>query len=43
MTSSQDFGSSPTARRTRRSKFTFKHLSTLAHYAANCPLRVVAQ
>lgn len=33
---------SPTSRRPRRSKFTWKHLSTLAHSATNCPLRVIA-
>lgn len=45
MASSQAFASSPTSpntRRRRRSKFTYKHLSTLAHYAVNCPLRVIA-
>ncbi|KAI5361858.1 Putative UmuC domain, DNA polymerase, Y-family, little finger domain, DNA/RNA polymerase superfamily [Septoria linicola] len=43
--SSQNFISSPispTTRRARRSKFTWKHLSTLAHSATNCPLRVIA-
>ena len=33
---------SPTNRRIRRSKFTFKHLSTLAHSAPSCPLRVIS-
>lgn len=33
---------SPSTRRARRSKFTYKHLSTLAHSASNCPLRVIA-
>lgn len=45
MSSSQPFASSPfspTARRKRRSKYTYKHLSTLAHSATNCPLRVTA-
>ncbi|KAK3720010.1 DNA-directed DNA polymerase eta rad30 [Vermiconidia calcicola] len=43
--SSQPFVSSPFsphARRKRRSKFTYKHLSTLAHSGTNCPLRVIA-
>lgn len=43
--SSQVFASSPLSakgRRRRRSKFTYKHLSTLAHSAVNCPLRVIA-
>ncbi|QIW94694.1 hypothetical protein AMS68_000212 [Peltaster fructicola] len=42
---SQSFNSSPTSptvRRRRRSKFTYKHLSTFAHSATNCPLRVIA-
>lgn len=45
MSSSQPFASSPispTSRLPRRSKFTYKHLSTLSHSATNCPLRVVA-
>ena len=45
MSSSQAFASSPATpntRRKRRSKFTYKHLSTLAHSATNCPLRVIA-
>ncbi|EME84592.1 uncharacterized protein MYCFIDRAFT_203083 [Pseudocercospora fijiensis CIRAD86] len=33
---------SPNARRARRSKYTWKHLHTLAHSATNCPLRVIA-
>ena len=44
MSSSQPFASSsisPNVRR-RRSKFTYKHLSTLSHSATNCPLRVIA-
>ena len=43
--SSQAFASSPVSpntRRKRRSKFTYKHLSTLSHSATNCPLRVIA-
>ncbi|KAF2159401.1 hypothetical protein M409DRAFT_60866 [Zasmidium cellare ATCC 36951] len=45
MSSSQPFASSPISpshRRPRRSKFTYKNLSTLAHYATNSPLRVIA-
>ncbi|KAK5170647.1 DNA-directed DNA polymerase eta rad30 [Saxophila tyrrhenica] len=45
MTSSQPFASSPISPNTRlkrRSKFTYKNLSTLAHSASNCPLRVIA-
>ncbi|KAF2485140.1 hypothetical protein BDY17DRAFT_277386 [Neohortaea acidophila] len=45
MSSSQAFASSPVTpntRRRRRSKFTYKHLSTLSQYATNCPLRVIA-
>jgi DNA polymerase eta len=42
MSSSQPFHSSPIFATTRRSKFTHKHLSTLAHYAPSCPLRVIA-
>ncbi|EGP89505.1 uncharacterized protein MYCGRDRAFT_38315 [Zymoseptoria tritici IPO323] len=42
MSSSQAFHSSPLLAATRRSKFTHKHLSTLAHYAPACPLRVIA-
>jgi len=45
MSSSQPFASSPfspNTRRRRRSKFTYKHLSTLAHSATTCPLRVIA-
>ncbi|KAK3050774.1 DNA-directed DNA polymerase eta rad30 [Extremus antarcticus] len=45
MSSSQFFASSPfspNSRLKRRSKFTYKHLSTLAHSATNCPLRVIA-
>ena len=45
MSSSQPFASSPVSPNThgkRRSKFTYKHLSTLAHSATNCPLRVIA-
>lgn len=45
MTSSQPFASSPFSpnnRVRRRSKFTYKHLSTLAYGATNCPLRVIA-
>ncbi|KAK4502167.1 hypothetical protein PRZ48_005592 [Zasmidium cellare] len=45
MSSSQRFASSPispTHRRPRRSKFTHKNLSTLAHYAPTSPLRVIA-
>ncbi|CAK4032407.1 N-acetyltransferase eso1 [Lecanosticta acicola] len=45
MSSSQPFTSSPATpntRRKRRSKFTYKHLSTLAHSATSCPLRVIA-
>lgn len=43
--SSQPFASSPTTpntRRKRKSKYTYKHLSTLTHSATNCPLRVIA-
>ncbi|KAK4896220.1 DNA-directed DNA polymerase eta rad30 [Elasticomyces elasticus] len=42
--SSPNFFSSPaTPRRTKRkSRFTYKNLSTLAHSAPNCPLRVIA-
>ena len=32
----------PNTRRKRRSKFTYKHLSTLSHSSPNCPLRVIA-
>jgi DNA polymerase eta len=45
MDSSQPFASSPvspTTRRPRRSKYTYKHLSTLAQGAPTCPLRVIA-
>lgn len=42
MSSSQPFASSPSSQRRRRSKFTYKHLSTLAQSATNCPLRVIA-
>lgn len=45
MNSSQPFASSPispTTRLRRRSKYTYKHLSTLAHSAPTCPLRVIA-
>jgi DNA polymerase eta len=45
MDSSQPFASSPispTTRLRRRSKYTYKHLSTLAHSAATSPLRVIA-
>jgi DNA polymerase eta len=45
MDSSQPFASSPispTTRLRRRSKYTYKHLSTLAHGAPTCPLRVIA-
>lgn len=45
MSSSQPFASSPATpntRRRRRSKFTYKHLSTLAHWSTSCPLRVIA-
>jgi len=45
MSSSQPFASSsssPNTRIRRRSKFTYKHLSTLAHGATNCPLRVIS-
>lgn len=45
MDSSQPFASSPvspTTRLPRRSKFTYKHLSTLAQGAPTCPLRVIA-
>ena len=45
MSSSQAFASSPVSpntQRRRRSKFTYKHLSTLSHSATNCPLRVIA-
>ena len=44
MDSSQPFASSPispTTRLRRRSKYTYKHLSTLAHSAATSPLRVI--
>ena len=43
--SSQPFASSPVSpsvARRRRSKFTYKHLSTLSHSSTNCPLRVIA-
>lgn len=43
--SSQPFASSPTSpdtRRVKKSKYTFKHLSTLANAAPTCPLRVIA-
>jgi DNA polymerase eta len=33
---------SPKTKRRRKSRFTYKHLSTLAHSATNCPLRVIA-
>jgi DNA polymerase eta len=45
MDSSQPFASSPVSpstRRPRRSKYTYKHLSTLAQGAPTCPLRVIA-
>jgi len=45
MDSSQPFASSPVSpntRRPRRSKYTYKHLSTLAQGALTCPLRVIA-
>lgn len=45
MSSSQAFASSPVSpntQRKRRSKFTYKHLSTFSHSATNCPLRVIA-
>lgn len=44
MSSSQPFASSPVSpnARRRRSKFTYKHLSTLSHSATNCPLRIIA-
>ena len=45
MSSSQPFASSPVSpntQRKRRSKFTYKHLSTLAHSSTTCPLRVIA-
>ncbi|KAM0718912.1 hypothetical protein Q7P37_005984 [Cladosporium fusiforme] len=45
MSSSQPFASSPVSPSTRlprRSKYTYKHLSTLAHGAPTCPLRVIA-
>ena len=45
MSSSQAFASSPvspTTQRKRRSKFTYKHLSTLSQSSTNCPLRVIA-
>ena len=45
MSSSQAFASSPVSpntQRKRRSRFTYKHLSTLAHSATNSPLRVIA-
>jgi DNA polymerase eta len=45
MSSSQAFASSPvspTTQRKRRSKFTYKHLSTLSQSSPNCPLRVIA-
>ncbi|WPH05039.1 n-acetyltransferase eso1 [Acrodontium crateriforme] len=45
MSSSQPFASSPfspTSINRRRSNFTWKNLSTLAHSATNCPLRVIA-
>jgi DNA polymerase eta len=45
MDSSQPFASSPispTTRLRRRSKYTYKHLSTLAHGAPTSPLRVIA-
>nr|POF06883.1 n-acetyltransferase eso1 [Quercus suber] len=45
MSSSQPFASSPfspTTQRRRRSKFTYKHLSTLAQSSPTCPLRVIA-
>jgi DNA polymerase eta len=45
MDSSQPFASSPispTTRLRRRSKYTYKHLSTLAHSAPTSPLRVIA-
>jgi DNA polymerase eta len=44
MDSSQPFASSPispTTRLRRRSKYTYKHLSTLAHSSATSPLRVI--
>jgi len=45
MDSSQPFASSPISpntRRPRRSKYTYKHLATLAQGAPTCPLRVIA-
>ena len=45
MDSSQPFASSPISSNTRlrrRSKYTYKHLSTLAHGAPTSPLRVIA-
>lgn len=45
MDSSQPFASSPVSpitHRPRRSKYTYKHLSTLAQGAPTCPLRVIA-
>lgn len=45
MSSSQPFASSPispSTRLPRRSKYTYKHLSTLAHGAPTSPLRVIA-
>nr|POF18012.1 n-acetyltransferase eso1 [Quercus suber] len=45
MSSSQPFASSPfspSSHRRRRSKFTYKHLSTLAQSSPTCPLRVIA-
>ncbi|KAK5123808.1 hypothetical protein LTR85_002444 [Meristemomyces frigidus] len=33
---------SPNTARRKKSRFTYKHLFTLAHSAANCPLRVIA-
>ncbi|KAK1047435.1 DNA-directed DNA polymerase eta rad30 [Friedmanniomyces endolithicus] len=46
MTSSPNFFSSPTTatphRTRRKSRFTYKHLSTLSHSSPTCPLRVIA-
>lgn len=45
MSSSQPFASSPVSpstRRPSRSKYTYKQLSTLAHGAPTCPLRIIA-
>ncbi|KAF2764332.1 sister chromatid cohesion protein Eso1 [Teratosphaeria nubilosa] len=42
LASSPLLAQSPSARRRQKSRFTYKHLSTLSHSATNCPLRVIA-